>query len=826
MQSDIEQLKREIESLKKVANLKSKNEQRFKRLLECVTDYFYTVQISNGKPISTVHSLGSLAVTGYSSEDYSQNSDLWYQMIYEQDRPSVQKLLTRVFAGEPCSPIEHRIIHKDGSIRWIKHTIVPDIDDSGELVAYDGLINEITQTKITNTINASRLYLIQFADTHSFKDILREILYEAEKLTYSKNSFYIFIEENQEIFTVKNLLSRVDTEFSKPIENDLLYKKYLDNSNSDKPVIHNNNALLTQFANEIIVPIRRYDTIKAILVVGNRSTNYNIFEADSLSSFAEFSWEIAERKKAEEKLLRSDQRLRLHMEQSPLGFIEWDDKFRAIEWNAASERIFGYTREEAIGHHPKDMILRPEQVRDVVDNIFEHLMNQTGGTYSVNENVTKAGRVIICEWFNTTLIDKKGKEVGVVSLVRDITKARSMEVELSEYRDHLQELVRRRTNELEVAKDKAQLYLDIAGVILVALDKNQNISLINQEGCKVLGYEASDIIGKNWFEMFIPENIRQEVAQGFHQMISGQFDYEQYIENPVLTRTGQIRLISWKNVALKNDKGNIIGTLSSGKDITEQKKAEESIINLNKILVDRADALVDANRELESFAYSVSHDLRSPLRHIDGFVELLNKKMGQDFDETSRHYLDEIINSVKLMGMLIDDLLSFSRTSRQPMNFKRVDLKKISQTVIESLSPDIAKRKIEWNIGDFPTVNGDSSLMQIVMTNLISNAVKFTRPREKANIEIGCRSGDDEITIYIRDNGVGFNPEYSDKLFAVFQRLHHTDEFEGTGVGLAIAQRIINRHGGKIWAESQIGNGATFYFTLPKYKTEENNASN
>ena len=200
--------------------------------------------------------------------------------------------------------------------------------------------------------------------------------------------------------------------------------------------------------------------------------------------------------------------------------------------------------------------------------------------------------------------------------------------------------------------------------------------------------------------------------------------------------------------------------------------------------------------------------------------------MGTDLDEKSLHYLGEIINSVKLMSKLIDDLLSFSRTSRQPMMLRKVDLTKIVQKVIENLAPDIDKRKIEWHIGNLSVVNGDSSLLQIVLTNLISNAVKFTRPIEQAVIEIGCQNKENEITVFIRDNGVGFNPEYADKLFSVFQRLHHTNEFEGTGVGLAIAQRIINRHGGRIWAESDVGHGSTFYFTLSKFGVEKKNAYN
>ena len=204
VQSIIEQLKNEIGNLKDIEKSKSQSENRFRQLLESVTDYIYTVKIVQGEPISTVHNSGCFTVTGYSSDDYAHNPKLWYQMIYESDRQTVQDFLSNIFAGKSSLPIEHRIVHKNGSIRWIKHTIVPDFDDNGELIAYDGLINDITENKITSTINATRLHLIQYADNHSFGDILYEILIEAEKLTNSKNSFYIFIKENGERFSVKN----------------------------------------------------------------------------------------------------------------------------------------------------------------------------------------------------------------------------------------------------------------------------------------------------------------------------------------------------------------------------------------------------------------------------------------------------------------------------------------------------------------------------------------------------------------------------------------------------------------------------------------------
>jgi K+-sensing histidine kinase KdpD len=248
-----------------------------------------------------------------------------------------------------------------------------------------------------------------------------------------------------------------------------------------------------------------------------------------------------------------------------------------------------------------------------------------------------------------------------------------------------------------------------------------------------------------------------------------------------------------------------------------RRRIEDSLRQAREELAKRAAELEAANKELESFSYSVSHDLRAPLRHVAGYAELLQKQSSASLDEKGRRYMAMILEASKRMGNLIDDLLGFSQIGRAEARKTAVSLDQIVREVIAELRQDTKDRDITWTVGALPVCYGDRSMLKVVLMNLLSNAVKFTRIRTEGKIEIGCASGkDNQIEVFVADNGAGFDGQYVDKLFGVFQRLHRAEEFEGTGIGLATVQRIIHRHGGEVRAQGTVDHGATFYFSLPR----------
>jgi PAS domain S-box-containing protein len=362
---------------------------------------------------------------------------------------------------------------------------------------------------------------------------------------------------------------------------------------------------------------------------------------------------------------------------------------------------------------------------------------------------------------------------------------------------------------------------------LMATDPRGIVTDVNRQMEALTGCTRDELIGSP-FRSYFTDSDRAEA--GIKRVLSeGKVtDYELTARN----RNGKFTVVFW-NATTFHDRNRLLrGVFAAARDVTQLRQYERTVQEKNAELeaaqtvmevriAERTADLISTNKELEAFAYSVSHDLRAPLRHLDGFAALLRKNCYQQLDVAGRRSLDRITVSAQRMGVLIDDLLAFSRLLRADVSRTRVNLQQLQEEVRRELEPDIAERNVVWTIGDLPDVYGDRSMLRQVFVNLLSNAIKYTRDRSKARIEIGCTGTTaEETTIFVRDNGAGFEMEYVHKLFEVFQRLH-SDEFEGTGIGLATVRRIVERHGGRVWAEGAVDLGATFSFSLRLHR--ENN---
>jgi PAS domain S-box-containing protein len=382
---------------------------------------------------------------------------------------------------------------------------------------------------------------------------------------------------------------------------------------------------------------------------------------------------------------------------------------------------------------------------------------------------------------------------------------RRVERQLLQSRDEIQAEVVIRTQQASL--------LNLTHDTIFVRDMKDIISYWNRGAEELYGWPAEEAIGKH-----------------SHQLLQTDFPIPIEEVHAKLLRTGRwegelrkskadgSRVVVASRWSLRQDEqGRAVAILETNNDITERKRREEDIQSLNQELAKRSTELESINRELEAFAYSISHDLRAPLRHMAGYAELLQKKASSVVDEKSNHYMAMILDSAKRMGNLIDDLLAFSRIGRAETQKTLFNLTQLVKEALSEVQQDTEGRNIAWKIGALPEFYGDRSMLRLVMVNLISNAIKFTRTRPHAEIEIGCANGDaDDLVVFVRDNGVGFDMKYVNKLFGVFQRLHQSDAFEGTGIGLATVQRVIHRHGGMVWAEGVVDGGATFYFSAPR----------
>lgn len=523
--------------------------------------------------------------------------------------------------------------------------------------------------------------------------------------------------------------------------------------------------------------------------------------------FTAFIRDITDRKQAEEALRHSEARKAAVLDTALDAIVSIDQSGKIIEWNPAAERIFGYSRELALGRDMAELVI-PKASEEMHRKGMARYLQTGRGRLLGHRSEMMALRANGAEFpveISITRIPGDGPTV-FTSFIRDITERRRTEEALRKSEERFRLLV-------EGVEDYAIFMLDTHG----------RITTWNVGAERIEGYRSQEIIGRRFHRFYSPEDVERKKPDQALAVATAEGHYHD--ERWLVRKDGSQFWASFVITALRDDAGKLTGFSTIARDITQRKQAEDEIRRLNseleKQVQERTAELQAAYQEMEAFSYSISHDLRAPLIHIAGFVEMLRSELEPKLDDRSRRHLQTICDSSEQMGRMIADLLTFSRIGRADLHKVRVNMNDTVRDVQRELQPLTRDRKVTWAIAPLPEVLGDPFLLRQAVFNLLANALKFTRPRPEARIEIGAESTDRENIIFVRDNGVGFDVKYAAKLFGVFQRLHSSSEFEGTGIGLANVRRIIQRHGGRTWAEGAVDSGATFFFSLPVFPEEK-----
>jgi len=710
---------------------------------------------------------------------------------------------------------ERRLLRKDGKILWVHASATPLFTEDGNFNGSFAMFTDITERKLTeNALKRKEIHSmsllnlskrLEMAQTYNeVIDIARE---EVQRVIGYKNLWvFVFSDDNKYM----NALAASGPQAEKIISPEgagtlkISGDRMLEEIASSKDIIvvedarsdpRTDKKMVEVMGNRTIINIPiiffnnhlgavgtgTYDN-EGILIPSEMEKEYLRSLASHLAPTFDRIRLMLEQKKDKEELLRSEQRLRLHAEQSPLGFLEWDENFCAVEWNAACEKIFGYTREEAIGKHAKELILPPE-VHQLADGIYQDLMKQIGGTHSINQNVTKDGRKITCEWFNTTLVDRNGKAIGVASIGNDITQRQEMEKQLRSSERQLRTLLENIPDYIvRYNSSLERIYVNPAWEKGSGLSSGEVVNIPKEKIPKV----PNPIVAK-----YI-EKLKQVMDTGKMEKI--EFPWENALDEKLI--------LDYTIVPEFDENKKVVSILSVGHDISKQKEAEK-VLNEYKnqlevtvqqrtadLLLAR-DAAEAANKAKSVFLANMSHELRTPLNAILGFSKMmsLDSNLGNEHLEN----LSIINRSGEHLLKLINDILEMARieAGKTQLDIAPFDLGKMIRDIIEMMKIRSSEKNLTLLLdqsSEFPRfIKGDEAKIRQILINLLNNAIKFT-DEGGISVRLGIRENDTEhLVMEVEDSGRGIDQADLDRLFIPFEQLSTKEEAVfGTGLGLAI----------------------------------------